>query len=91
MPLRGILLILTSTIFLASSDAMSKYLSHDLPSLEIAWTRIVADREIAGARVVPFHSEGAEGFSIDYPDDWELAERMAAEDPALLAPVSADG
>jgi N-acylneuraminate cytidylyltransferase len=55
-------------------------------SLEIAWTRIVADREIAGRRVVPFFTEGAEGFSIDYPDDWERAERMAAEDPSLLAP-----
>ncbi len=57
-------------------------------SLEIAWTRIVADREIAGARVVPFHTEGAEGFSIDYPDEWALAERMAAQDPALLAPCA---
>lgn len=56
-------------------------------SLEIAWTRIVADREIAGERVVPFFCEGAEGFSIDYPDDWEAAERLAAADPALLPPV----
>lgn len=55
-------------------------------SLEIAWTRIVAEREIAGRRVVAFLSEGAEGFSIDYPDDWEQAERMAAQDPSLLAP-----
>ena len=57
-------------------------------SLEIAWTRIVADREIAGRRVVPFHPAGAEGFSIDYPDDWERAERLAAADPELLAPVA---
>jgi N-acylneuraminate cytidylyltransferase len=56
-------------------------------SLEIAWTRIVGDREIAGQRVVPFMSEGAEGFSIDYPEDWEQAERMAQEDPALLPAV----
>ncbi len=56
-------------------------------SLEIAWTRIVADREIAGRRVVPFLPQGAEGFSIDYPDDWEAAERMAAEDPSLLSAV----
>lgn len=55
-------------------------------SLEIAWTQIVADREIAGRRVVPFMTQGAEGFSIDYPDDWEQAQRMAAEDPSLLAP-----
>jgi N-acylneuraminate cytidylyltransferase len=57
-------------------------------SLEIAWTRIVAEREIAGRRVVPFLTEGAEGFSIDYPDDWEAAERMAAERPELLPAVA---
>jgi CMP-N,N'-diacetyllegionaminic acid synthase len=53
-------------------------------SLEIARTAIVAQREIAGTRVVPFLTQGAEGFSIDYPDDWEAAERMAAADPGLL-------
>jgi N-acylneuraminate cytidylyltransferase len=53
-------------------------------SLEIAWTRIVADGEIAGRRVVPFLPEGHEGLSIDYPDDFDLAERLAAEDPAAL-------
>jgi CMP-N,N'-diacetyllegionaminic acid synthase len=56
-------------------------------SLEIARTRIVADNEIAGQRVVPFVAEGVEGFSIDYPDDWEAAERIAREDPSLLPPV----
>lgn len=56
-------------------------------SLEIAWARIVADREIAGARVVPFFPEGEEGLSIDYPDDLERAERIAAERPDLLPPI----
>ena len=56
-------------------------------SLEIAWTRIVAEREIAGRCVVAFVSAGVEGFSIDYPSDWEVAERMAAEDPALLPAI----
>ncbi len=56
-------------------------------SLEIAWTRIVADGEIAGRRVVPFTSEGAEGLSIDYPDDLAAAERLAAGDPELLPHV----
>ena len=60
-------------------------------SLEIAWTRIVADDEIAGERVVPFLSEGWEGFSIDYPEDWERAERAVAsgdaELPAVVEPV----
>lgn len=57
-------------------------------SLEIAWTRIVADREIAGRRVVPFRPDGAEGFSIDYPEEWAEAERLAAEDPSRLAPCA---
>jgi CMP-N,N'-diacetyllegionaminic acid synthase len=56
-------------------------------SLEIARTRLVPTGEIAGARVVPFIPEGVEGFSIDYPDDWEEAERLAAADPGLLARV----
>jgi drug/metabolite transporter (DMT)-like permease len=38
-PLRGILMVMGSTIFLASSDAMAKYLSRDLPAIEIAWLR----------------------------------------------------
>jgi N-acylneuraminate cytidylyltransferase len=56
-------------------------------SLELARTAIVARREIAGDRVVPFFCEGHEGFSIDYPDDWEQAERIAASEPAALPPV----
>jgi CMP-N,N'-diacetyllegionaminic acid synthase len=56
-------------------------------SLEIAWTRVVADREIAGRRVVPFVSHGREGFSIDYPEEFDEAERLAAADPELLPPV----
>ena len=56
-------------------------------SLEIAWTRIVADGEIAGRSVVPFFCEGHEGLSIDYPDDLAAAEALAAADPSLLPRV----
>jgi CMP-N,N'-diacetyllegionaminic acid synthase len=56
-------------------------------SLEIAWTRIVADGEIAGQRVVPFVTDGVEGLSIDYPDELAAAERLAADDPTLLPRV----
>jgi N-acylneuraminate cytidylyltransferase len=45
-------------------------------SLELAWTRITADNEIAGERVIPFLTDEAEGFTIDYEADWEHAERM---------------
>ena len=38
-PFRGILLLMSSTIFLATSDAMAKYLAKSLPPVEIAWLR----------------------------------------------------
>jgi N-acylneuraminate cytidylyltransferase len=58
-------------------------------SLEIAWTRVLADPrpEIAGARIVPFLTEGWEGFSIDYPEDVAAAERAIAAGEAELPPV----
>ncbi len=57
-------------------------------SLEIAWTRITEENEIAGQRVVPFLTDEVEGFTIDYPSDWERAERMLATGAARL-PVAA--
>jgi N-acylneuraminate cytidylyltransferase len=56
-------------------------------SLEIAYTRIAAQGEIAGQRVVPFLTEGYEGFSIDYPDELERARALAAENPELLPEI----
>jgi CMP-N,N'-diacetyllegionaminic acid synthase len=48
-------------------------------SLEIAWSHVATEGgTIAGDRVLPWVSGPADGFSIDYPDDFELAERMAA-------------
>lgn len=38
-PLRGIVLVLISTVFLSSSDAMAKYLAFRLPAVEIGWLR----------------------------------------------------
>jgi drug/metabolite transporter (DMT)-like permease len=38
-PLRGILLVVLSTMFLASSDAMAKYLAVRLSPVEIGWLR----------------------------------------------------
>jgi CMP-N,N'-diacetyllegionaminic acid synthase len=55
-------------------------------SLEIAWRRVLegARPSIAGERVAPFRTEGFEGFSIDYPEDVERAERLAASGAAEL-------
>jgi N-acylneuraminate cytidylyltransferase len=59
-------------------------------SLEIAWAHVVAEGlGISGRRVAPFFTEGLEGFSIDYPDDVELAERWIANGEAELPYVEA--
>ena len=48
-------------------------------SLEIAWTRVVFEgRTIAGDVLVPFVTEEYEGFDINGPYDWMLAERCCA-------------
>lgn len=58
-------------------------------SLEIAWTRVVTERrDIAGERVAPFLTERAEGFTIDYPDDWDQGERWVADGHGVLPDVT---
>jgi len=42
---------------------------------------------ISGPHVAPFITEGWEGFSIDYPEDWERAERHVADLQAAAAKV----
>ena len=57
-------------------------------SLEIAWTRVVFERHsIAGDVLVPFITEGYEGFDINDPHDWMIAERLIAEDAVQLPHV----
>ena len=62
-------------------------------SLELAWSRVLDDPvpTISGRRVAPFFTEGAEGFSIDYPDDLERAELMVARGEADLPTIVAPG
>lgn len=58
-------------------------------SLEVAWTRVVEEQgAIAGSRVLAFLTDPVEGLSIDYPEDWEAAERLAAE--GRLPPVEGE-
>ncbi len=52
-PLRGITLLLVSSIFLGTSDATSKYLSTTLPSIEIAWIRFLVFAVIMVPAMVP--------------------------------------
>jgi N-acylneuraminate cytidylyltransferase len=57
-------------------------------SLEIAWTRVVFERRtIAGDVLVPFMTEGYEGFDINDPADWMVAERLLADGAVTLPHV----
>ena len=57
-------------------------------SLELAWTRVVLqDRTIAGDAMVPFITEGYEGFDINDPHDWMIAERLVADGTVTLPEV----
>jgi CMP-N,N'-diacetyllegionaminic acid synthase len=58
-------------------------------SLEIAWTRVVRERRtIAGDVLVPFLTEGYEGFDINDAFDWMVAERLLAEGKVILPAVN---
>ena len=58
-------------------------------SLEIAWTRVVFERRtIAGDVLVPFLTEGYEGFDINDPADWMVAERLLQDRAAQLPRVA---
>jgi CMP-N,N'-diacetyllegionaminic acid synthase len=59
-------------------------------SLEVAWTRVVAEGGgISGTRILAWHNRGYEGLSIDYPEDFDLAERLVASGEAQLPGVAA--
>jgi CMP-N-acetylneuraminic acid synthetase len=57
-------------------------------ALEIAWTRVVfEERTIAGNVVMPFLTEGFEGFDLNDRDDWILAEHAIRAGEAVLPKV----
>lgn len=58
-------------------------------SLEIAWTRVVRDgRTIAGNVLMPFLTQGFEGFDINDPENWTVLEHLVRSGEAQLPPVS---
>ena len=58
-------------------------------SLEMAWTRVVLEYgTIAGEFVVPFLTQGYEGFDVNHPYDWKLAEDIIAAGEARLPGVN---
>jgi len=57
-------------------------------SLEIAWSRVVFEfRSIAGNVLMPFFTEGYEGFDINTSYDWDLAEHLVQNGRAALPKV----
>ena len=58
-------------------------------SLEIAWTRVVfEERTIAGNVLMPFFTEGYEGFDVNSAYDWNLAEHLVASGQARLPSIA---
>jgi len=58
-------------------------------SLEIAWTRVVLEgRTIAGNVLMPFFTEGYEGFDVNSDYDWNLAEQLVIGGHARLPSVA---
>ncbi|HXG70631.1 MAG TPA: acylneuraminate cytidylyltransferase family protein [Gemmatimonadaceae bacterium] len=58
-------------------------------SLEIAWTRTVSETHtIAGVNIVPFATEGYEGFDINHWHDWHLAELLVSRGELQLPPIT---
>lgn len=46
-------------------------------SLEIVWTWVLRDlKSLTGNKVVPFFTEGLEGFDINTQEDWDRAEAL---------------
>jgi N-acylneuraminate cytidylyltransferase len=58
-------------------------------SLEIAWSRVVFDgRNIAGDVLMPFFTQGYEGFDVNHPIDWETVAELVKNGEATLPVVS---
>lgn len=57
-------------------------------SLEIAWTRVALDgNTIAGETIIPFITEACEGFDVNEPADWLLAEHLVASGEVTLPKI----
>lgn len=58
-------------------------------SLEIAWSRVALEQNsIAGEVIIPFISQGLEGFDINDPEDWWMAERLLDTQEAKLPAIN---
>ena len=53
-------------------------------SLEIAWAKTLNKGNISGSQVLPFFTEGWEGFDLNTEADWMLAEILLAQGKVAL-------
>jgi len=57
-------------------------------SLEIAWARVVFETHtISGWTLMPFLTEGYEGFDVNQPFDWHYAETLVQTGQAVLPTI----
>ncbi|MBI2062831.1 MAG: acylneuraminate cytidylyltransferase family protein [Candidatus Yanofskybacteria bacterium] len=58
-------------------------------SLEMTWCKTIFEKStIAGDAIMPFFTKGHEGFDINTPEDWVVAEHMIKENPNILAKIN---
>ncbi len=58
-------------------------------SLEIAWSRVPLELgSISGEAIIPFISQGFDGFDINEPKDWLVAEHYLAKGDARLPNIN---
>lgn len=57
-------------------------------SLEIAWNDVPLEKgTIAGDRLIPFVTERCEGFDINLPEDWLVAEHLISTEETFLPSI----
>jgi CMP-N,N'-diacetyllegionaminic acid synthase len=58
-------------------------------SLEIAWTKVAIEKKsISGSTIIPFKTEGLEGFDINQPEDWIMVEHYLKNGKIELSNLS---
>lgn len=57
-------------------------------SLEFAWSRVLTDNSISGKAIAPFLTNYPEGLTLDYEEDWYLAERLIETGKAKLPTIT---
>lgn len=80
--------------FVESNDGKFAQSTQSLPetyvqngSLEVIWTKTIERGNVYGLRIQPWFTEGYEGFDINTPEDWILAEELVKRGMVKLPEV----